>query len=654
MLKILTLNINPENNIILHDLSEKTFPDIRFYSETETNKCFDIASTEDPDLIFIDFEMVGEHIFRNCQILKKENLSQNIPIVFLANPGIDKKFSEKAYEVGCDAILTKPFNEFELAMLIKSMLKIKIYNIKQSTESELIKKKGRADNILEGTNAGTWDWNIQTGEMIINSRWAQMLGYSVDELNPVSIETWKQKVHPRDLKIAEHKINMHFRNLLKYYYAEFRQRHKNGNWVWINSRGKVVEWTKDKKPARMAGTHIDITHKKSIERELIKAKEKAEESDYLKSAFLANMSHEIRTPMNGILGFIDLLKNPKLTIDEQSRFIDIVKKSGDRLLKTINDIIEISKIEAGETPLNITPTDINELMQHFYVFFKPQAESKGLKLKLITDETNQTVIAKTDSNKLESIIINLIKNAIKFTTSGTIEFGYKTDNTKLSFFVKDTGEGIKADKLKTVFGRFVQANLKINRGHEGSGLGLSIAKAYTQMLGGEIWAKSEFNSGSTFQFTINYEPVVLRKSALDEKTQLISKENNYAKSQILVAEDEEFNFILIELLLKSMNLDILHATDGKKAIEICRTNPNISLILMDIKMPIMDGFTAAKLVKKFRPNLPMIAQSAYVLDHEIKKFNRVFDDYITKPIDKDELSQKVKKYIDKSIVAVNL
>jgi len=654
MLKILTLNVTKKNSSILHNLLKKTVPDVKFYFETEVNTCLDITSTEELDVIFLDLDIPNENVFRNCKSLKKENHTQNIPVVFLANAEIEKNVSAQALEAGCDAILTKPFNEYELLILIKAMQKIKRDNSKQNAKNEIELKRDRADNILEGTNAGTWDWNILNGEMIINRRWAEMVGYSINELKPVSIEAWKEKVHPWDLRIAENKIKLHLNNKLKYYYAEFRQRHKNGNWVWINSRGKVVEWTIDGKPARMAGTHIDITHKKSIERELIKAKKKAEENDHLKSAFLSNMSHEIRTPMNGILGFIDLLKNPDLTINEQSRYIDIVKKSGDRLLNTINDIIEISKIEAGETPLHIAETDINELIQHFYVFFKPEAESKGLKLILSPNESTQPVIAKTDCNKLESIVINLIKNAIKFTTSGTVEFGYEIWNSKLFFFVKDTGKGIKGDKIKAVFERFVQANLKFNRGHEGSGLGLSIAKYYTQMLGGEIWVKSEPNVGSTFQFTINYHPVVVEKLTLNEETHLSSNENICSNRQILVAEDEEVNFLLIEQILKDMNLEFFHAENGLKAIEICKANPNISLVLMDIKMPIMDGFAAAKQIKKFSPDLPIIGQSAYVLEHEIKKFNRIFDDYITKPINKDEMKQKVKKYIIKSRLEVKI
>lgn len=651
MLKILMLYTNPDNNVILHDLFKLTFPDVDFYSVKEFDVFVDVAAKNDMDVFFIELEIPFKKNLKQFQQLKKGSKTKHIPVVLFGNSDVDIKISRNAFDAGFDFVLSKTVNEYEFAILIKTMLKIKNFNIENSAKNELKLKIERADNIIEGTNAGTWDWDIKSGKMIINNRWAEMIGYSVKELKPITIKTWKLKVHPKDLKTADHKIKLHFKKLIKYYYAEFRLRHKNGNWVWINSRGKVVEWSEDGTPVRMAGTHIDITHKKTVERELIKAKEKAEQSDKLKSAFLSNMSHEIRTPMNGILGFIELLENPDLTTEEQSRFIGIVKKSGKRLLNTINDIIEFSKIEAGETPLHITKTNINILLQSIYAFFKPQAESKDLTLNLIIDESNKKVIANTDENKLESIIINLVKNAIKFTTIGSIEFGYNIVNSKISFFVKDTGKGIEANKLNSIFERFIQANLKINRGHEGSGLGLSIAKAYTQMLGGEIWVESELNVGSAFQFTIKYEPAEIKKLIIEKKPVFFSKEETYENSQILVAEDEEFNFLLIEQILKPLNLDILRAKDGIETIEICKNNPNISLILMDIKMPLMDGHTAAKQIKKFRKNLPMIAQSAFALDYELEEFNRVFDEYIKKPINQDELNLKVRKFITKTNIS---
>lgn len=645
MTKILSFIGNVENQALLKNLSEKALINVEFTIETEQEKFISRITKSDPDIIIVEFAPNKNAALDICKKIKELEAGNHVPIVCLLENREDEELNKRILLCNCDAILIKPFDEFELTILLKSMLKVKENNIKQSIENDLRIERDRADNIIEGINAGTWDWNVETGEMVINSRWAKMLGYTLKELQPVTIETWRKFIHQKDLRVAENKIAGHFRNKIRYYYAEFRMRHKNGNWVWINSRGKIVEYTPEGKPARMVGTHIDITHKKTAEKELIKAKEKAIESDRLKSAFLSNMSHEIRTPMNGILGFIDLLKNAELNSETQNYYIDIVKQSGERLLNTINDIIELSKIEAGETPFHETSICVDELMYFFHVFFSPQAEKKGLKLIYNPNPANKNIIIKTDRTKLESILTNLIKNALKFTSHGGIEFGFGEEGKKLAFYVKDTGKGITKDKLDIIFERFVQANLNINRGHEGSGLGLSIAKAYTKMLGGEIWVTSEENKGSSFQFTIDYKPVYLTIAPEEYGNVIEHKETDYSKFEVLIAEDEEINFILIEQLLSDMKLKLLHAQNGIEAISLCQSNPNIALILMDIKMPIMDGFTAAKQIQKLRPNLPIIAQSAYALTHEIEKFNQFFDDYITKPINRVELKQKIQKYI---------
>jgi PAS domain S-box-containing protein len=252
----------------------------------------------------------------------------------------------------------------------------------------------------------------------------------------------------------------------------------------------------------------DITQQKMVEEGLIKAKEKAEESDRLKSAFLANMSHEIRTPMNGILGFLELLREPDLSEENKNNYLNIVSKSGERLLDTINDIIEVSKIEAGEMQVHISSVNIHELMAYYHGFFKQMTDRKGLRFEVSNQLPAEFSTFGTDRNKLESIITNLLKNAIKFTSSGSIEFGNHTSGGELLFYVRDTGIGIHADRVDSIFGRFIQADQSNTRPHEGSGLGLSIAKAYTDMLGGNIWVESEIGKGSTFYFSL---PAKIRK-----------------------------------------------------------------------------------------------------------------------------------------------
>lgn len=246
----------------------------------------------------------------------------------------------------------------------------------------------------------------------------------------------------------------------------------------------------------------DITDVKLKSKQLQEAKEKAEESEYLKSAFLANMSHEIRTPMNGILGFAQLLKEPNLSSEEKSQYISIIENSGKRLLKTVNDLIDFSKIDAGQMKVSISIVNINELLEKLLFFFRIEAEKKGIELVLDTSLSDITTSILSDNEKLYSILTNLIKNAIKYTPSGKIEFGYEKQKKNLLFFVKDTGDGISKQRLGVIFERFIRGDNHENSSLEGAGLGLSISKAYVEMLGGEIWAESEVGEGSQFYFTL--------------------------------------------------------------------------------------------------------------------------------------------------------
>ena len=270
----------------------------------------------------------------------------------------------------------------------------------------------------------------------------------------------------------------------------------------------------------------DITERKKKETELIIAKEKAEESDRLKSAFLTNMSHEIRTPMNGILGFAELLKEPNLSSDDQQDFIQTIQISGARMLNTINNIVDISKIESGLIKIDIKETNINEKIEFTYKFFKPEVEIKGLTVFFKNGLQSKEAIIKTDNEKVYGILTNLVKNAIKFTYEGSIEFGYEKKGEYLEFFVKDTGIGIPKNQMELIFERFRQGSESHNRGYEGSGLGLSISKSYVEMLGGKIWVESEEGKGSTFYFTIPYNTV--------------SEENRYNRKRYFMQKIKKF------------------------------------------------------------------------------------------------------------------
>ncbi len=375
------------------------------------------------------------------------------------------------------------------------------------------------------------------------------------------------------------------------------------------------------------------------------AKEKAEESDVLKSAFLANMSHEIRTPMNGILGFTQLLKEPDTTHDEQKEFIDIIEQSGIRMLDTINDIVNLSKIESGLITVNSNETDINEQIDFIYNFFRPEVESKGLQFSVKNTLHSKDSIINTDSDKVYAILTNLVKNAIKFTNEGSIEIGYEKKGKFLEIYVKDTGLGISKNNKDVIFERFRQVNESLDRMHEGSGLGLSIAKSYVEMLGGKIWVESEERKGSIFYFTIPSLADSNKKTIIKDPVQDVDEKLQERQLKILVAEDDEASFSFLKLLLKKFSSEIIHAATGIEALVASRNNPDIDLILMDIKMPEMDGYEATRQIRLFNNDVVIIAQTAFVLsDDREKALQAGCNDYISKPLKKTLLLELIKKY----------
>jgi PAS domain S-box-containing protein len=389
----------------------------------------------------------------------------------------------------------------------------------------------------------------------------------------------------------------------------------------------------------------NISDHKRAEQELIKAKEMAEESDRLKSAFLANMSHEIRTPMNGILGFANLLKEPNLNGEEQQEYIRIIEKSGTRMLKIINDIIDISKIESGLMDVIISESDLNEQLDYIYTFFKPEVETKGMEFvfnkKLSPDES----VVLTDREKIYAILTNLVKNAIKYSEKGFIEIGCFLKGMYVEFYVKDTGMGIPADRQTAIFERFIQADISDKMALQGAGLGLSITKAYVEMLGGEIWVESKEGKGSIFSFTIPYTINTQTRIHFQETHQ--GEENPVVTRglKILIAEDDEISEILISMIFKNEKNEVLSVRTGIEAVDMLHAVKDIDLVLMDIQMPGMNGYEATRLIRQFNKHVVIIAQTAYgLLGDREKAIEAGCSDYISKPIEAKKLLSLIDKH----------
>lgn len=425
-------------------------------------------------------------------------------------------------------------------------------------------------------------------------------------------------------------VELRTRNLLKSLYLHQQLENKN-----LILEEKVKERT-----AVLEKTNI----------ELVAAKDKAEECNRLKSAFLSNMSHEIRTPMNGILNFSELLKDPELKVEKQQLFLNIMEKSAKRLLVTINDIIDISKIESGLMELSISTFDLNRQIEEIEAFFMPEAEKKGIQLKVTNNISTQDSLISSDSGKIYSILLNLVKNALKFTLEGRVELVCSKKGNQLEFYVKDTGIGIPLDRQPFIFDRFVQADIEDKAVNEGSGLGLAISKAYAEMLDGKLWVESEEGNGAIFYFTLPLHTEKKGQKNIEDPTKETDYSNKIKKLKILIAEDDEVSSILLSTILAEINPEILHAKTGVEAVKACQENPDLDLILMDVKMPEMNGHEATRQIRLFNENVIIIAQSAYALSGESERaINSGCNSYISKPIIKGELMDKLYEYFTQTI-----
>jgi PAS domain S-box-containing protein len=425
---------------------------------------------------------------------------------------------------------------------------------------------------------------------------------------------------------------------------EVTLRNKDGSLIPCSISAKI-SLDKQGKPEKIIGSMRDISERKLIELDLIQAKNKAEESDKLKTAFLHNISHEIRTPMNAIVGFSDLLLDPDLIPEIRNEFIHTIVQSSNQLLSIITQIVSMATIESGQEKIYEKELSLNSILKILFDQFHSEAAKKNISLNYSMSLPENEDIIKTDETKLIQIISNLLGNALKFTKKGSIDFGYVIKNKYLEFYIKDTGIGIPEDMHKVIFERFRQVETAMARDYEGSGLGLSISKAYVELLGGKIWLTSKPGEGSVFYFTIPYNEVSLNRIQENEITENYTDKHKKTIT-LLVAEDEINNFKLLEFYLSNLNIILIHASNGSEAVEICKKNKKINLVLMDLKMPVMDGFEATKKIKEFRPDLPVVAQTAYVRDvDKTKAFSCGCSAFISKPFRKEELLILIREHL---------
>ncbi len=414
---------------------------------------------------------------------------------------------------------------------------------------------------------------------------------------------------------------------------------KGGGLIWVEVEAKnIVYQGEDIRTVAMR----DIQKRKQNEEKLKKALLEAQESDRLKSTFLSTISHELRTPLNAVIGFSDLI-DESMEITEAAALSKMIFKSGNHLLEIINDIFELSMLADGTAIFIKEKHNLHNLLDEVeeYIFLEQRKMSKdNINLILKFDKADSDLQIVTDAKHFKQIFIHLLKNALKYTKKGTIEVGYLKQAKELKFYIKDTGIGIAKEKQKHVFEVFRQLDDKHTREYEGVGIGLSIAKAFCEKLGGEISLESELGKGSTFYFTIPFDNASTQKKALPSES-VINLSILNGKT-ILIAEDDKHSFELLEMYLKPWKTKILWAKDGIEAISLFTLNKHIDLILMDIKMPVLSGYDATKEIKSMMPDLPIIAQTAYAINNEAESaLEAGCDDYISKPIDWKNLVEKM-------------
>jgi len=522
---------------------------------------------------------------------------------------------------------------------------------RKMSEKSLRRTEELYEKIFENTGAATVTIKPDTTILMVNSEFERLLGYKRNEVEgKIRLVDLLENKDQSVLKKYHHLLMSNPEAVPKSY--EFNYQNKKGEIRFAFMTGSSLIDTRN-----CLLSFIDITDFKDVESQLRIAKDRAEESDRLKSAFLANVSHEIRTPLNAITGFSSLLANPNLQLDKKEKYIKQILSGSNELVNLIDNVLDISRIESGTLKPKITEFLLNVQLEEILEFnndLKDQYAKENLDIKLNVPAGSEKLLVRTDQMILQQVLGSIIENAIKFTSSGSIEYGYSilpdkpdpAQDQSLLFFVKDTGIGISKKDKDRVFERFVKIVDKDAHLYRGAGLGLALARDLVHLLGGEIWLESGLGKGSTFYFTIPYESPSLKKD--DKRPSSMRKEMDWSDKTILVAEDTESNYLYIEELLSPTRAILMRASDGLEAIEIFRANKDtIDLVFMDILMPEYDGFEATQLIRKIKKDIPVIAQTAFTFEGEMVDglYAGCFDDYVLKPFKINVIYTLLEKYL---------
>lgn len=690
-------------------------------------------------------------------------------------------------------------------------------------KDEALDSVNRLETVLESAKLGYWEWDLLTDNLIVNERWAEILGYSLKELQPTTIDTWKDILHPDDLEHALFQTQKHINGLSPHYEITARMRHKKGHWVWVQDSGRATVRDEQGRVTRMNGIHMDITRlvnsriklknryriekvladisasfinvdEESIDlkldnalqtigefagvdrayfflfkdeghimdnthewvahgisaekdnlrdlpssifpwwmqklnrfehiysrniyedlpadaamerdildaqnilsvlvvpvhlkdnlmgflgfdavtrekewspydikilktiagiiaqsmnsvqtiRELIAARNKAEESNRLKSAFLATINHELRTPLNHIMGFSDIM-HAMATDQDFQEYSKLVNESGKHLLALIEDIFELALSEQSAITIREQSFRGMDLLSENKLVLEDLIHRSGkagkLSLRFSPEKSLLLTTLTADRSKINQVLNNLFRNAVKFTREGFVEFGfYRESANHLTFFVQDSGIGIPSEKQDIIFDFFRQVDDSHTRRYEGVGIGLAISRKIVQAMRGEIWVESDVNEGSRFSFTV---PVAFENAGIQTATPATSGSNDFSGLKVLIAEDDQSSRLIIRQLLKNTKVQMLFAENGLEAVDKVRGNDTIDLVLMELKMPVMDGYQATREIRQINPDLHIIALTAHTLPEDREMAIAAgCNGVLTKPLDKELLLEELRR-----------
>ena len=631
---ILIIDDNPaDQNLLKRYIRKLEEWNIDVKSVNSSEEGLSIYKTYKPDIIIIDYLLGNE---TGIDVINKfKNIACKAEYVLLTGYGSETVVTD-ALRAGASDYLNK--GDLSVQMIRKTIRHV----ARKIASDEIIKKtESKLSYILDKTSTGLATFDINGQLINANKSYLSMVGTNtIDNLFGKYMYQWAAASCKDDIINAIEKCKL--QGFVSDFETIYVQPNGEQTYVLINA---LLE--KDNKEDKIFAICRDITELKLYEHRLKQEKIKAEEADKLKSSFLANMSHEIRTPMNAIIGFADLLEQDNISNTEKNEYLSIIKKSGRNLLALIDDIIDLSKIEVEKINIVKQKFDINKILKTTlttYLKNKPACIEIYLKNN---KENIEELIINSDPFRFKQVLNNLINNAFKFTESGTISFGYKIENNNtITFYVKDTGIGISQDKQEIIFDRFRKIEDNNAKLYRGTGLGLTISKKLIELLGGKIWVESELGNGSIFYFTLPYKKNNINNIEKTNKMTDIKITTNWKNKLVLIVEDEDLNYLFLDKLLNSTKIKIIRAKTGFEAIEHIKNNKNINIVLMDIKLPEMDGVTATKEIRKINSKIPIIAQTAFAMKGDKDEFIEAgCNDYISKPINAKKIIELMNKYI---------